>query len=105
MTIDQMAVDKMTIGQITNRMGSQKLIGDNLKFSCLGQVSNKKLGCFEDLHALKCVDAQSVRHTHLKLKTRPRFCPVGESLYKIIKSPLIPGADPLKKSIFTEGNS
>ncbi len=31
MTISQMTIDQMTNGQIINRMGSQKLTGDNLK--------------------------------------------------------------------------
>jgi hypothetical protein len=36
--------------------GAQKLTGDNLK-TCLGQVFNYKLGCFEDVHLPFFVDA------------------------------------------------
>jgi hypothetical protein len=41
--------------------------------TCLGQVFNYKLGCFDDLHVLIYVGA----HPYLKLKTWLRFSPVS----------------------------
>ncbi len=52
--------------------GSVKANGREPK-SCLGQVFNYKLGCFDGMHILICADARP----HLELKTRPRFCPVS----------------------------
>ncbi len=52
--------------------GSTKAIGKEPK-SCLARVFNNKLDCFDDVHVLIYADA----HSHLKLKTRPRFSPVS----------------------------
>ncbi len=48
--------------------------------SCLGQVLNYKLGCFDDVHVPICVHI----HPHLELKTRPRFCLVSLSLPMLV---------------------
>jgi hypothetical protein len=52
--------------------GSSEANGRDTK-TCLGQVFNYKLGCFDDVHILIYVDSRP----HLWLKTRPRFSPVN----------------------------
>ncbi len=52
--------------------GSAKANGREPKTG-LGRVFNYKLGCYDDVRVLMYAYA----HPYLKLKTRPRFCPLS----------------------------